>query len=713
MKDKFASCCLSVNRQVFLFTLCSLALLYAVTSTAHAQAPVEIRIMPPDHAKFLVGQFFDLRVEATTLSSDKSPAKLVVTIDGRDVSAQNLLENNGMDGKGSIPGRPERPADNAPSNTTNFLLRDYSFKRPGVHRIQAITGNVTQQIEVEVVEWRGSQGHGVSNVILLLGDGMSAGYRTAARVVSRGFIPTNAGPPLVLAGNAPTQGKAKRLLAMDEMEATGMVMTSSLNALVTDSAPGMAAYSTGNKANNNQEGVFPDNTSSPFDNPRVEYLGEYLHRMNKGFKVGIVTTADVTDATPAANAVHTADRRAGRFIAEQFFDERDKSGVSVLMGGGRCHFLPTLQCAAKADDKQDAKRDLVSEFKGAGYRYVDRANELGEIIEQPPAHLLGLFHPKDMTTAFDKVGAREKMGAKYYSDELNNKPEELHDQPMLPDMTRTALAVLTRGQAAARPGTGHRSGKGFFLLVEGASIDKRAHLLDAERAIWDTIEFDNAVRVALDFAAKTNRDNDPTNDTLVVVTADHDCGGFALIGVGNELYYPPDRNKATRDYVATLRSGSKQSLLLFPNYEEHDAQGFPTVPDPKRKLIIGWAAAPDRYENWLSNRRQTEPTIKGKPNPDHDGAEPESDNKTVDGKAIPGIKLSGQIENGEQSDSAAPDDTSSVALDYANHTATDIPLSASGPGSQQFVGVYDNTEGFFKIMNAYGGRFRKRAGPGK
>ena len=117
---------------------------------------------------------------------------------------------------------------------------------------------------------------------------MGAAHRTAARIVSRGVA----------------NGKAKGRLAMDTLPFTGQAMTFSLNSVITDSSPGMSAYVTGNKSNNNQEGVFPDNTADAFDNPRVEYLGELQRRLRgPGFNVGIVTTADVTDSTPAANAV--------------------------------------------------------------------------------------------------------------------------------------------------------------------------------------------------------------------------------------------------------------------------------------------------------------------------------------------------------------------------------------------------------------------------
>jgi alkaline phosphatase len=86
---------------------------------------------------------------------------------------------------------------------------------------------------------------------------------------------------------------------------------------------------------------------------------------------------------------------------------------------------------------------------------------------------------------------------------------------MLDNMARAAINSLS----SSSPG-------GFFLMIEGASIDKQAHAQDAERAIWDTIEFDRAVGVAKRFAEETNSDSDPNNDTLVVVTADHETSGF-------------------------------------------------------------------------------------------------------------------------------------------------------------------------------------------
>lgn len=716
------------------------ALLIAIAPGA-ASAATTIRIMPPDRAAFAVGQRFDLRVEAASDAAGDDqgaaaapPRGLTVTINGADVTARNILDAGvddvrGAGGTGATGAAlaATAKAGPAPKSTTNFLVRDYSFTKPGTFVIAAKTADgASAQVTVTATAWdarpsarAGALGR-ARNIIFLLGDGMGLAHRTAARVVSRGVA----------------DGKAKAPLAMDTLEVTGQVMTFALNSVITDSAPGMSSYSTGQKGNNNQEGVFPDNTADTFDNPRVEYIGEMLKRVRgKGFNVGIVTTADVTDATPGANAVHTSDRNAAVRIADRFFEERQRNGVTVLLGGGRRNFLPK----SATDSNRRDDRDLIGEFTQDGYQYLSTGSEVRTLLKAsgaPPARLLGLFQTQHLNVAFDRVGAGK------YSDELAQlKDPAARDQPGLDDMARLALRSLSAHSPA-----------GFYLLLEGASIDKRAHASDAERMIWDTIEFDNAVRVALEFADRTNSDRDPANDTLVIVTADHETGGLGIIGVGNERLAPATFGSAVRDYAAVFRFAPTQTLNFYPNYEV-DAQGFPVHPDPSRKLLLGWAAAPDRYENWISNRLMLESSIALAPkeagatagavagaasstatgaagtaaaatgaaagaepasrrrsvaNPLRDGPGAESDNKTVEGVRVPGFLVPGTIENGEHGclgTPACPGDTSPEPHTIGGHTGSDVLLSASGPGALQFTGTYDNTDVFLKMLKAAAGSY--------
>jgi alkaline phosphatase len=615
-----------------------------------------IRIMPADESAFLVEQRFDIRVEAPAGIS----GPLHVSLDGRDISDWNNRSH--LTGR-PIISQPSPTITKAPA----FLSRDWSFLRAGNHVLRATAeGAAAREVSFEIVTWQGS-GAKVRNVILLIGDGMGVAHRTAARIVSRGV----------------TEGRYRNgMLEMDQMQATGLVTTSSLSALVTDSSPGASCYATGNKGANNEEGVFPDNTDSDalkgtdpesdafLDNPRVENISEYLHR-TRAMSVGLVTTADVTDATPAAFAVHTSNRNASTRIADDYFDRRNQTGLTVLMGGGRQWFEP--KGSKKAGGRRgtptnaaiDPERDLVKDFRNAGFAFTDSAASLEALSASRPQRLLGLFAPSHMPVALDKLG----QGA-----------ERVNNMPMLDHMARAAIISLSSS-----------SPRGFFLMIEGASIDKQAHWEDADRTIWDVIEFDRAVGVAKRFAEQTNTDADPNNDTLVIVTADHETSGFSLIGARNP---DPRIPRGSRDAARAYRG--------FTDYKDADGDGYPDEVDPPSKLIIGFGAGSDRYEDWTSNKRSLVPTIikdgRAVANPRRDG--PEDD----DPASRKGRLITGQVENGESS-SISPDLDIEPAVN-AVHTASDIPLTATGTGAMQFVGVQDNTSVFFKMMRAYGGSYK-------
>ncbi len=637
--------------RVLLFITC-------LASTSSVGAATSIRIMPPDGGVLAAGQRLDIRVEATG-DGQTAPTGLRVWVNDEDVTGRNDPQAN----------------VGAPANSANFVWRAYQHETPGALVIRAATADGTSaEVHLRVEAWQGaatSAAPRARNVILLLGDGMGAAHRTAARIVSRGLH----------------NGKAAGRLAMDTLDVTGMVMTSALNAVITDSSPGMSSYVTGQKHNNNQEGVFPDNTPDAFDNPRIEYFGEMLRRVRgPGFNVGIVTTADVTDSTPAANAVHTASRFSGAGIAAQFFDERTTNGVTVLMGGGANHFMPVAQGGTRQDDRQ-----LLPAYEAAGYTVVRTGADVSRLLaaDTAPGSLLGLFHPSHLPVAFDKVGA-----GRYSQELMLDRNAAYRDTPMLEDLTRLALKSLDA-----------HSPDGFYLMVEGASVDKRAHAADAERTIWDTIEFDRAVAVALEFARATNNDDNPDNDTLVIVTADHECGGLAIVGVGNERYAPSRLGRAVRDYAGVFRFLPEQELPFTPNYVV-DAQGYPVDPNPSRKLLLGWAAAPDRFENWTAHPVQTEAavllkrddgTLVAVANP---ARQPE--------QGVEGFLVQGVIENGETpcpDPAGCPADTASAGHTFAGHTATDVPLSATGPGAWQFTGLYENTDVLLKLLRAATGTY--------
>lgn len=293
------------------------------TISAAIAAPTVSRLTPPSErfakgvndpaapmiARFLLGQKFDLQATVRPDAGTTITA-LEFAVDG--VAVPVTASTSGIVTTGLNAGLPV--------GTAVVSKRGYSNLTPGIHTLTVTATQSDSQVATATGSFKvvgiTSQGRLAKNIIIMLGDGMGAAHRTAARIMAKGYA----------------QGKAKGRLAMDTFPFTGMVMTASLDTIVTDSAPGMANYVNGNKQASGQEGVWPDDTVDAFDNPRMEYLSEYLHRQ-QGKSLGIVTTADVFDATPAANAVHTSNRGNGTGIADQYLDDRNLTGLSVLMGG--------------------------------------------------------------------------------------------------------------------------------------------------------------------------------------------------------------------------------------------------------------------------------------------------------------------------------------------------------------------------------------------
>ena len=637
-------------------------------------APTVTRLTPPSElfssgnaapviARFLPGQRFDLQATVRPDDASKTITSARFSINGKAVNADV-----------SVKACETLCLKGIPANTAIVSSRAVSVDKPGVHlltvtAIQSDGQTVTAKGNFEVVPMA-LGGQKVKNVIILLGDGMGAAQRTAARIVAGGYA----------------QGKSITPLAMDTFPVTGMVKTASLNSVVTDSAPGMSAYVSGNKNNNNEEGVFPDDTVNSFDNPRIEYLSEYLHR-TQGKALGLVTTSDVFDATPAANAIHTSSRGDGTGIVDQYFDDRKLTGLSVLMGGGRKWFVPASTPGSARGDRSDyafsatdahtanivkawgaapgsldKDRNLLAEFQAAGFSYAGDKTAMDAIDTKKTSHLLGLFAHSNMNVALDKMDGRRKNGQGFGNEGKNRVVDDygFPDQPMLDEMTAKALGVLEKKK------------EGFVLMVEGASIDKQAHAMDTERWMLDTIEFDRSIALAQAFAAKHGH-------TLVIVTADHECAGVALIG--GSVVNDARLQELVREGGTALRDKSVgvYEKAGFPKYVIAK-DGYPETTDIDYRLLVAYGANSDRFEDFRTNALPTQdsqqPFVKSQPL----AAYPVDPMKRDEaGKFF----VTGQVPGNS-----------------AVHTASDIPLSAFGPGAYSFTGVIDNTDVFFKIAQA-------------
>lgn len=646
------------------------AALLAATG-AHA-APSVSRLTPPSElfssgntapviARFLPGQRFDLQATVRPDDANKTITAARFAIDGKAVEGNVAIKSCDKGCLASVP-----------TSAAITTVRAVSAMKPGIHTFtvtatQSDGQTVTATGNFEVVPLLAG-GQKVKNIIVMLGDGMGAAQRTAARIVAGGYA----------------QGKVINPLAMDTFPVTGMVKTASLNSVVTDSSPGMTSYVSGNKNNNNEEGVFPDDTLAPFDNPRIEYLSEYLHR-TQGKALGLVTTADVFDATPAGNAVHSSNRGAGTGIVDQYLDDRKLTGLAVLMGGGRKWFVPATVPGSARGDKTDyafsaldahtgdivkrwgasagaldKDRDLLADFQTAGFTYAADKTALDSIDTSRTDRLLGLFSHSNMNVALDKIDGRRNKARGITGRVVDDYG--FPDQPMLDEMTAKALAVLERQR------------NGFVLMVEGASIDKQAHNMDTERWMLDTIEFDRAIKLVQEFARKRG-------DTLVIVTADHECSGAALIG-GSSVSDARLQELVQLRGVANIRDKvvGVYEKAGFPKYSI-SADGYPETTDIDHRLLVGYGANADRYEDWRTN-----------PTPQKDSQQP----------FVKQAPLNAYPANPSERDSALGNYlvTGQVPGDSAVHTATDIPLSAFGPGAWSFTGVQDNTDVFFKLAQA-------------
>ncbi len=658
----------------------------ALAAIAASAAPSGVAIVPSDGARFLVHQRFDIRVEG----QGTGPYSAKLWIDGQPASftsgAQGTSTTDGISAAG----------------WAGFNLRGSSLAHKGWHTLKAeltdATGTTTTTSRIQILDpFEHGKGERrlTKNIVIMLGDGMGVAHRTAARIVRYGV----------------TAGNPNGRLEMEQFPGTGLVSTHSLNSIITDSAPGMACYSTGNHAFNGQEGVYPAHITNPFFAPRVEYMAEYLHR-TKGTVLGLVSTADLEDATPAANAVHTANRNNGTGVVDQYLDESDPSGskaygtgLRVLLGGGRRWFLPatTLYSSRTASTgyaglpadlisgwglpatpagQGTPTRDLIADFKAKGFAYAASHTDLNSTLSGPtPDKLLGLFGYGNMNVALDKVAKRRGVlpaGASTFAVDDYMAP----DQPMLDEMAEAAFKVLARHQ------------DGFVLMIEGAHIDKQSHLMDADRAIGETLEFDRAVGVARKWA-------DKLGDTTVLVLADHECSGFSLIGALSlsggisALKSLPSDSAALSPSVIPARQNAvgTYDLAGFPNYQIL-GDGYPATMDIDNKMLVGFGANSDRYESWLS-----------KPTPVIDSLLPSEFKGSIGILGTKGYATIPELRAIDQNGFFVRGQLNGEG--QAVHTAADIPVSAYSTGNKawlRFVGSQRNTDVFFKLMKgALGG----------
>ena len=439
--------------------------------TAVLSLPVTAQtIFPINRAEILAGSHFDFKVE---FASVVDPAQVKVTINGHEHAR--------------VLGQPaELIAREDGKDVSSLLLRDVAISKPGQYTVTASDGTNSRSVIWTVYATPSKRV--AKNVILFIGDGLSIGHRTAARILSRGI----------------EDGKYKGKLAMDEMPYMALLSTEGTDSIITDSANAAHAYTTGHKSCVNALGIYCSRATNTLDHPRVDTITAIAKR--KGMAVGAVTNSEIEDATPAAMVAHTRRRSDYNDIVKMFYDSR----IDVMMGGGSPNFLPKSTPGSKRSDDVD----YIDLFRQADYKLATTKSDMFAAADDPgTTKLLGLYNTGNVDGALDLKFLRKGSVSRF------------PDQPDVPEELRAALKVLARNK------------NGFVLMVESARIDKYSHSLDPERAIYDTIMLDNAVQLAKDWA-KANG-----NNTLILVTADHSHPVSVIGTVNDEVPGTEMRNK--------------------------------------------------------------------------------------------------------------------------------------------------------------------------
>jgi len=392
-------------------------------------------------------------------------------------------------------------------------------------------------------------------------------------------------------------GKDLHMVEVMKSGRTGYMVNDTADAIVTESAAAATQMACGVRVPARALGMGSDGKT-----PCQTVLELAKAR---GMATGLVTTSGITDATPGAFAAHVPHRSDEVTVAAQEL----QAGVDVLLGGRKQFFLPEA-----AGGKRKDGRNLLDEARAAGYAVVGTASELKQVTG---GKILGLFNMGNMAYEIDRAKTAE---------------------PSLAEMAAKTLELLSK------------SSKGFFAMIEGGRIDHAAHRNDAAATIRDTVAFDEAVGVALDFQRKNP-------DTLLIVTADHETGGMAIIG----------HSKDSKEYVGIDLAAIQKAQTSFELIAEE----------------LGKDPTPEKIRDAVKKHMGIEIT--------------QDEAKIVANDTI--RKLDPQNYSYATLHSLAFVLRPYLRVGWASQTHTASPLFAfgSGPGSEDLVGFRHNTE-LFRIM---------------
>ncbi|EJT51869.1 streptomycin-6-phosphate phosphatase [Trichosporon asahii var. asahii CBS 2479] len=655
----------------------------AQTFRRTAACPTLGCVFPPDQADFISGQTFDIRIEvqapvngseAYNGGSQDSNFELKIGGKGAELipvtqffnlpepELKNYTFHYYEDLFAEEEGRPTLV------NVFSKTYRNVQLHNPGQYELSLSYHNGEEtKATWGVNERKPVQGCKPKNLLVFIGDGMATSMISAARLLAHKTI----------------NGKYQTTLKLDEATAYGSQMTHSLDSFITDSANSASSLFTGKKMTVNGLNAYTDSTGdgTGLENAKVETVWEMFRRLTGG-QVGIVSKAYIADATPAAVCTHTSQRGLYDTIIEQYLvglipntsDYRawyPWQGVDVLFGGGGENFLP---------GKKNGNVSQFERWEKAGYQLGYTKTDLEGLNNDDRA--LAIFTQGNISTWLDQHVFTDTLKLA----KLANGTEGAYDQPGLKDMTLKAIDILsTRAK---------KRNTGWALMSEAALIDKQMHVQDVDRALGDLLELDDTVRATLEHLESIGE----LEDTLVVVTADHGHG-FDVFGSTDTKYLQSKKTaREKRNAVGTyLNSGLSNyvvphdvSATNHTIFTGPQGPGFPVTWDPRYTIAHGWAAFPDKREDFqVKKAHERLPAVKDKEKGDGYFFNP------LD--APDGFEMTGNMNVGEA---------------QGVHSLVDVPVYAWGPGHEIFRGVMSNVDIAFRIAQAMDlGRDRNETKP--
>ncbi|TQB68155.1 hypothetical protein MPDQ_003898 [Monascus purpureus] len=613
-------------------------------------------VFPPDQAEFLPGQYFDIRLEV------HSPVNGSEAREGEpDPDFKLSIVKKG---RRPIPAAKFFDTEEPPLETWDFTwYEDLFAKDADKPSLVKVTSKAYRKVALydpgeykailtywdkqTVANWVVRDiphRRRAKNVVLFIGDGMTTNMITAARLIAHKSI----------------NGKYLTKMALDKFPVLGHQMTHSMDSFITDSANSATALYSGHKTTVNALNVYVDSSSDPFDDPKFETITEILRRTYPGSGVGIVSTAFLADATPAALVAHTSNRGEYDHVISAYLEGPKNTswtswdGPDVLLGAGAEAFLQT----------EDAPRDYYRLFAENGYTVVWNNTALDKAPNDQ--RLLGVFQKSNLATWLDRNVYRDNLlNRSNYPDGSGRDAEDL---PGLREMTLKAIDVLHERHGK----------KGWFLMSEAASIDKQMHTLDYDRSLGELLELDDTVRATIDRL----RELGELEDTLLIVTADHGHGFDVTGSIDTEYLNAQTDDRSRRKAVGYYEnSGLSQYTVGGPNSLRYsEGVHFPARWDPRYTLHSGVVAFPDHRENYqVHSEGPRTPAVS------HGNGQ---DGYYANYKdAVTGFLINGTL----------PVDSSQGV-----HSLTDVPVFAQGPCQELFGGVYNSIDIFFSMAECLG-----------